>query len=56
MTVNGRKTQVIYEVMHMEKVVAVISSTGSVRIQNEKFMPYDLYLEQETNPDDIETE
>ena len=55
MTVNGRKTQVIYEVMHMEKVVAVISSTGSVRIQNEKFMPYDLYLEQETDPDDIET-
>lgn len=43
-----------YEVMHMEKVVAMISSIGKAEIINEKFMPYDLYLEKEENDMDIE--
>lgn len=38
--------RIIYEVMHMEKIVASISSTGNVKITDEKFMPYDLYLEE----------
>lgn len=41
----------IYEIMHMEKVVANISTIGSVEIFNEKFMPYDLYLEIEKGND-----
>lgn len=40
--------------MHMEKVVAMISSIGKAEIINEKFMPYDLYLEKEENDMDIE--
>lgn len=42
----------IYEIMHMEKIVATISSTGAATIRNGKFMPYDLYIEEE---DDIES-
>lgn len=41
----------IYEIMHMEKVVANISTIGRVEIFNEKFMPYDLYLEIEKGND-----
>ncbi len=40
-----------YEIMHMEKVVAVISSVGEAKILNERFLPYDLYMEEE---DDID--
>lgn len=40
--------------MHMEKVVVMISSIGKAEIINEKFMPYDLYLEKEENDMDIE--
>lgn len=45
---------VIYEVMHMEKAVARISSTGEAEVLNRKFMPYDLYLEEEDLEYDIE--
>ena len=44
----------IYEIMHMEKVVASISKVGRVEIYDEKFMPYDLYLEKEEE-NDIDT-
>lgn len=47
-----KKNTITYELMHMEKVVATISSVGCAVIYNEKFMPYDLYLE---NEDDIDT-
>lgn len=43
--------RIIYEVMHMEKIVVSISSTGNVKITDEKFMPYDLYLEEEEKQD-----
>lgn len=42
-----------YELMHMEKAVARISSVGRVQILNERFMPYDLYLE-EAEENDID--
>lgn len=44
----------VYEIMHMDKAVASISHIGKAEILNERFMPYDLYLERE-EPDDIET-
>ena len=43
----------IYEIMHMEKVVAGISTTGAVRIFKEQFMPYDFFLE-EVEGEDID--
>ena len=45
---------VTYEIMHMEKVVATISSIGKTGIFDETFMPYDLYLE-ESEDNDIDT-
>lgn len=48
------RRSVIYEVMHMEKTVARISSTGEAEVLNRKFMPYDLYLEEEDLEYDIE--
>lgn len=40
-----------YELMHMEKIIAIISATGRVEILDEQFMPYDLYLESEDDND-----
>lgn len=46
-TITDKKKQVEkYEIMHMEKKVASISTTGMVHIFREQFMPYDLYLEE----------
>ena len=50
---SERKKAVTYEVMHMERRVACISSNGEGDILDEKFMPYDLYLEK-VEPDDID--
>lgn len=36
----------IYEIMHMETVVAGISTIGQANVYREDFMPYDLYLEE----------
>lgn len=41
----------IYEIMHMDKVVARISTNGLAEILLEQFMPYDLFLEED---DDID--
>ena len=49
---SSRTNSIIYEIMHMEKVVATISTVGRVTLHNEKFLPYDLYLEIE---EDIDT-
>lgn len=49
---SSRVNTIIYEIMHMEKVVATISTVGRVTLHNEKFFPYDLYLEEE---EDIDT-
>ena len=50
---NTPKKSVTYEIMHMDKVVAVVSTLGQVRILNEQFMPYDMYLEESSDFDDL---
>lgn len=52
-SLTQRQKAVMYEIMHMEKRVAVISTGGKAEILQERFMPYDLYLE-ETEEDDID--
>ena len=52
---NQKKTRIVYEILHMEKIVASVSATGNARIYNEQFMPYDLYLEEEMAENDIDT-
>ena len=46
-----RKTIEQYEIMHMEKIIAKISTNGDASIYQEQFMPYDLYLEEIETPD-----
>lgn len=41
----------IYEIMHLEKMVAAVYASGNVHIFQEQFMPYDLYLEEVEMPD-----
>ena len=45
------KKVTVYEIMHMEKIVAKISSSGKAEIFEESFMPYDLYLDVEDDND-----
>lgn len=40
-----------YDIMHMDKLVARVSTNGKARIYDEVFMPYDLYLEPDTEDD-----
>lgn len=42
----------IYEIMHIDKVVASVDTSGRAKILNEQFLPYDIYLEEE---EDIDT-
>lgn len=42
-----------YEIMHMEKTVASISTNGRSEVYLDHFMPYDLYLEKEDDDIDI---
>ena len=48
---HKKKNIKTYEIMHMDKVVASISSTGYATIFNPRFMPYDLYFEEEEDID-----
>lgn len=48
-----KKEEIVYEIMHMERLVATVSSNGKAAIYEEQFMPYDLYLEEE-DEDDID--
>ncbi len=48
-TSTRRRDAIFYEIMHMEKKVARISSNGRAEVYIENFMPYDLYLEKEDN-------
>lgn len=51
---KSKKFQIdTFEIMHMEKCVAQILSNGKVTIHDEKFLPYDLYLD-ENEDDDID--
>ena len=51
---DHRRRVMVYEVLHMEQVVARVSSSGMVEILNHQFMPYDLYLEQDDSDTDID--
>lgn len=49
-----KKNEIIcYEIMHGEKKVAEINTRGEAVILQEKFMPYDLYLEEEHDFDTL---
>ena len=43
-----------YEIMHMEKLVATVSTRGKAKIYNAQFMPYDMYLEESSDFDSLE--
>lgn len=46
-----KKRSADYEIMHGDDLVAEISTTGLAVLWNERFCPYDLYLEQEQDID-----
>ena len=46
-SVRKKRKLDLYEIMHMDKVVATISSNGKAKILEQKFLPYDLYLDDE---------
>ncbi len=48
-----KKDAILYEIMHMEKKVASISTTGKSEVYLPSFMPYDLYLEKDDNDIDV---
>lgn len=48
-----KREKIFYEIMHIDRVVAVITSGGQARIIAEQFLPYDLYLEEDD--DDIDS-
>ena len=50
---NTPKKSITYEIMHMDKVVAMVSTLGQAKILNEQFMPYDMYLEESNDFDDL---
>lgn len=43
---NTSQETAVYEIMHMEKIVASVSTLGQVQIFNAQFLPYDIYLEE----------
>ena len=49
---NTPKKHVTYEIMHMDRMVAAVSTLGHVKLLDEQFMPYDIYLE-ESNEFDV---
>ena len=51
--VNTAKKAVTYELMHMEQVVAAVSTLGQARIFNQQFLPYDIYLAESNDFDDL---
>lgn len=53
MTLSSSKKNKVstYEIMHKEKVVARISTNGKCEILDERFMPYDMYLDTDDEND-----
>lgn len=51
-TPSKRTNATVYEIMHMNRVVATISNYGDAEIIDEQFMPYDLFLEVSNDPND----
>lgn len=52
-SVNTEKKAITYELMHMDKVVAAVSTLGQAKILNEQFMPYDIYLEESNDFEEL---
>lgn len=50
---NISKKSITYEIMHMNRVVATVSTLGQAKIFNEQFMPYDMYFEESNDFDDL---
>lgn len=50
---NTAKRTIVYEIMHMEQVVATVSTLGQTKIFNEQFLPYDIYLEESNEFEDL---
>ena len=46
-----RRTTRVFEVMHMEMVVAKFTMNGKAELYNADFMPYDLYLDEDDKND-----
>lgn len=49
---NSSQRTAVYEIMHIDKVVASVSTLGQVKIFNAQFLPYDIYLEESAAFDD----
>lgn len=45
------KKTIVYELMHMERLVAQITTTGRATVYDTKFLPYDLYLDENDEND-----
>lgn len=43
---NTPKKHITYEIMHMDRAVAVVSALGQAELFDAQFMPYDIYLEE----------
>ena len=41
------KKTIVYELMHMERLVAQITTSGKATIYDANFLPYDLYFEED---------
>ena len=50
---NTPKKSITYEIMYMDKVVATVSTLGQAKILREQFMPYDIYLAESGDFDDL---
>ncbi len=50
---KGNLSSADYEIMHGSDMVARISRTGKAIVYKEKFLPYDLYLEERQDIDDL---
>lgn len=44
---------ITYEIMHLDKVVAKVSTLGQAKILDERFMPYDIYLAESDDLDEL---
>ena len=45
--------KIVYEIMHKDRKVAVIDNSGRSKIYFKSFMPYNLYLEEDTDIDTL---
>ena len=50
---NAPNKSTTYEIMHIDKLVAAVSTLGQAKIYEERFLPYDIYLEESNEFDDL---